>query len=75
MLDHSANMKHVANVLMCPHQWGASRNVRVVDPDGKAKPYDGKHRVCSLCCTNRVDREDGTSSMYPASGLSDTKPT
>lgn len=67
--ERSENMRHVAAVLMCPHRWGETKDVRVVSPDGKKKPFDGKLSVCAICGTNRVDHH-GISSMYPPQGLS-----
>jgi transcription elongation factor Elf1 len=72
--ERTANMKHVFNVLMCPHQWGAAKKVTVKDGKGKAKPYDAELYVCGLCGINRVQRADGTASMYPPQGLSDAPP-
>ena len=68
--ERTKNMKHVFNVLVCPHSWGDKRAVRVVDPDGAHAPFDGMLSVCAVCGTKRVDRGDGTSSMFPSDGLS-----
>lgn len=68
--QRSEKMRGVAQMLLCPHRWGAAQNVRVVDPAGKRKTYDGARRTCELCGTHRVDREDGTSSLISADGLS-----
>jgi ribosomal protein L24 len=54
--------RHVANVLICPHQWSTPKVMRVVM--GKQKPRDLEVRICNLCGTNRVDH-DGIQSLYP----------
>lgn len=67
--QRATNMKFVASMLMCPHQWSGARNVSVVD--GKKKPRRGKHSACTACGTNRIDWDDGTSSLMPSGSLSD----
>ena len=64
----------VAEMLICRHTWGEPKKVTVVDPDGKAKPYDGILQVCSACGTNLVDRGDGNATLVSAGGLSERAP-
>jgi len=65
------DMKEIAAMLACPHQWGPPRKVRLMD---KGKPKDGDLFTCSLCGTHRMKYADGTGSLFGASALSD-KPT
>ena len=58
--------RHVANVLLCPHQWSEPKVMRVVMGD-LTKPRDLEVSICALCGTNKVDH-DGISSMYPRQG-------
>lgn len=69
-----AEMKMVAAMLACPHQWGPKRAVRVRDHKGKKEDYDGMHSVCTLCGTNIVTRADGMATLFSPDGLSDTPP-
>ena len=62
------DMRHVAAMLACPHQWGPERKVRVMDK-GKAK--DGNQVTCSACGTHRIKYEDGTAALVSPDGLSD----
>lgn len=75
MTKSPKDMKWIATMLMCPHKWGVPKKVRVVDPDGVKKPYDGTHYVCEICGTNRVQREDGScqdcSRPYGSGGFPD----
>lgn len=62
-----AGMRHVANVLVCPHKWSSARTQNV-----DMRPTGGKPRLvknasvmsCELCGTIRVDH-DGISSLFP----------
>lgn len=65
------DMKAIAAMLVCPHRWGAERNVRVID---KGKPRDGQQSTCEVCGTHRVKWGDGTACLVPADGLSSEKP-
>jgi hypothetical protein len=67
MSKSSADMKHIAAMLVCPHQWGKDRNVTLVDGKKRRK---GVHSVCAACGTNRVTYPDGTATMFPPDGIS-----
>lgn len=68
-LKSPADMKAVAVMLACPHQWGATKAVRLID-DGK--PRDGDLATCSRCGTHKIKWPDGTGSMFPPDGLSNS---
>lgn len=58
------DMRHVANVLLCPHEWSEAKETRVRHSDSKRKPYLAMVSICKRCGTNRLDH-DGISSLYP----------
>lgn len=64
-------MKHVAAMLVCPHQWGETKKVRVIDDD---KPRDGDLATCSLCGTHKIKWDDGTGAMFSPDSLSNSPP-
>lgn len=66
--------KHLAAVLLCPHQWSEPerRMVRQVEEGKKPKEYEADVYVCGRCGTNRVQRPgEATASMFPPQSRSE----
>ena len=62
-----ADMKNIAAMLACPHQWGPKINVTLVD--GKEK-RDGALATCSRCGTHRIVYADGSGALLSPDAIS-----
>lgn len=62
------DMKDIATMLACPHQWGETLNVTIVE--GK-KRRNAEQAACHRCGTHRIKYEAGTGALISPDGISD----